>query len=58
MCIRDSWYDWFPLDFFAQVLYPGRIVDSYEWTFELTPRQNPTREQLLEKADTLRSQFD
>lgn len=56
--LKAPWYDWFPLDFFAQVLYPGRIVDSYEWTFELAPRQDPTREQLLEQADTLRNQFN
>lgn len=56
--LKAPWYDWFPLDFFAQVLYPGRIVDSYEWTFELSPRQDPTREELIEKADTLRRQFN
>jgi len=47
-------HDWIGLDFFAQVLYPGRIVDNYEWTFELAPRRDPTREELIEKADTLR----
>jgi len=51
-------HDWLGLDFFAQVLYPGRIVDNYEWTFELAPRRNPTREELIEKADALRSQVD
>ena len=56
--LKAPWHDWFPLDFFAQVLYPGRIIDSYEWTFELAPRQDPTREQLIEKADTLRNQFN
>jgi len=56
--LKAPWYDWFPLDFVAQVLYPGRIVDSYEWTFELAPRQDPTREQLIEQADTLRNRFN
>ena len=56
--LKAPWYDWFPMDFFAQVLYPGRIIDSYEWTFELAPRQDPTREQLIEQADTLRNQFN
>jgi hypothetical protein len=51
-------HDWIGLDFFAQVLYPARIVDSYEWTFELAPRRTPTREELLENADTLRSQIE
>jgi hypothetical protein len=52
------WHDHFPLDFFAQVLYPGRIVDSYEWTFKLAPREDPTREELLEQADALRRQLN
>ena len=50
------WYDHFPLDFFVQVLYPGRIVDSYEWTFPLEPRQEMTREELIRNADALRNQ--
>lgn len=52
------WHDYFPLDFFAQVLYPGRIVDTYEWTFELAPRKDMTREELLENAEALRRQVD
>jgi len=56
--LKAPWHDRFPLDFFAQVLYPGRVVDSYEWTFELAPRQNPTREELIEKAEALRSRLD
>jgi len=56
--LEAPWYDWFPLDFFAQVLYPGRIVDSTEWTFELAPRQDPTREELINQAETLRTQLD
>ncbi|UCD50755.1 MAG: PEGA domain-containing protein [Phycisphaerales bacterium] len=56
--LKAPWYDWFPLDFFAQVLYPGRIVDSTEWTFELAPRQAPTREELIDQAETARSQLD
>ena len=26
------WYDLFPFDFFADVLWPGTIRDHYEWT--------------------------
>ncbi len=51
-------HDWFPLDFIADVLYPGRIVDSYEWTFELEPHQELTREQLLENAQTLQDKIE
>ena len=31
--LKAPLHDYPPFDFFAQVLYPGRIVDSYEWTF-------------------------
>ncbi len=56
--LKAPLHDRFPFDFFADVLYPGQIVDDYEWTFELAPRQDLTREQLLEQADALRTQVD
>ena len=56
--LKAPLHDWPGLDFIAQVLYPGRIVDAYEWTFELAPRRDPTREELIEKADALRSEFE
>jgi len=55
--LKAPLHDRFPFDFFMNVLYPGRIVDEYEWTFELPPRQDLTREQLLEQADALRTQI-
>jgi hypothetical protein len=48
-------HDHMPLDFFVQILYPGHIVDSYEWTFDLAPKEYPAREQLIEHAEILRS---
>lgn len=56
--LKAPLHDWFPLDFFTEVLWPGRIVDSYEWTFELQPRQDPTREQLIEQAETLKTKVE
>lgn len=56
--LKAPLHDYPPFDFFAQVLYPGRIVDSYEWTFELEPRTYPTREQVLQDAKALRSQLE
>ncbi|MHC4130375.1 MAG: PEGA domain-containing protein [Planctomycetota bacterium] len=43
--------DKFPFDFFAQVLSPKKIVDEYEWIFELKPLQQPEREDLIQAAD-------
>ncbi len=55
--LKAPWYDKFPFDFFAGVLNPKRIVDTYEWTFELAPLQQPTREELIQKAEELKQQL-
>ncbi len=51
-------HDYLPFDFFAQILYPGHILDTYEWTFELEPKTFPTREELIESARSLRTQIE
>jgi hypothetical protein len=56
--LKAPLHDYFPFDFFAQVLYPGHIVDAYEWTFELSPKQYPTRDQLLENAQSFRRRLE
>ena len=55
--LKGPWYDQFPFDFFAQILNPKRIVDCYEWTFELKERQQPKREELIRNADELKKQL-
>ena len=55
--LKGPWYDYFPFDFFAQLIYPGRIADSYEWTFELAPQEYPTREELIQNALELKKQL-
>lgn len=55
--LKSPWYDEFPFDFFAQVVYPGRIVDSYEWTFELSPKQQISRQELIQKAQEAKEQL-
>ncbi len=54
--LKGPWYDHFPFDFFA-MLNPKRTVDSYEWTFELAPLQQPTREELIRSAEELKGQL-
>lgn len=56
--LKGPWYDRFPFDFFAQVLYSKKITDTYEWSFELEPKQQPTRQELIRKADELRKQLN
>jgi len=54
--LKAPWHDHFPFDFFA-MLNPKRTVDSYEWTFDLAPKQEPSRETILQKAEELKKQL-
>ncbi len=55
--LKGPWYDHFPFDFFAQTVNPKRIIDSYEWTFELSPKQQISREELVQKAREMKKQL-
>ena len=55
--LKGPWYDKFPFDFFAQLVSPKRIVDSYEWTFELSEKQQISREELIKNAKELKKQL-
>ena len=55
--LKGPWYDYFPFDFFAQIVNPNRIVDSYEWMFELSPRRQITPEELIQNARELKKQL-
>ena len=54
--LKAPWHDKFPFDFFA-LLNPKRTVDTYEWTFDLAPLQQPTREELIQNAEKLKEQL-
>ena len=55
--LKGPWYDMFPFDFFAQVLSPKKIVDKYEWTFQLEPAKEVDRDKLLQDAQKLKGQI-
>ena len=48
--LESPLHDHFPFDFFAQVVYPGQIVDSYEWSFDLVPAKEINRQELIDQA--------
>ena len=52
--VRAPWYQHPPIDFFAEVLWPGRVVDARAYTFALTEAVPPDRAQLVERARALR----
>jgi len=56
--LKGPWYDAFPFDFFAQIISPKRIVDSYEWTFALSPQKQTTQEELIQNAEKLKEQLE
>lgn len=54
--LEAPWYDNFPFDLFS-LLNPERIVDSYEWTFELSPKKEISRKELIGAAEELKKQL-
>ena len=55
--LNSPWYDEFPFDFFAQIINPNRIVDSYEWTFDLAPKRQISRDELIQNAQQAKEQL-
>jgi hypothetical protein len=54
--LQEPLHDNFPFDFLAQVLYPGRIVDAYEWSFDLKPQKEVGRRELIQAAEQISKQ--
>ena len=52
--VKPPWYQIVPVDFFAEVLWPGHLHDAHSRHFVLEPAVFPTREELLERAAQLR----
>jgi len=50
--------DHFPLDFFAEVIWPGTIKRDTAWTFALQPAENPSAQELLKEAAQFKEQAD
>lgn len=51
-------HDRFPLDFFAEVLTPERIVDETIWTFELAPYKPASHDALVKAATAMQKKAD
>ncbi len=52
--VNEPWYQIPPIDFFAEVLWPGRIHDQRAVSYVLEPATVPDREELLQRAEALR----
>jgi hypothetical protein len=55
--LKGPWYDNFPFDFFAQIISPDRIIDSYEWSFTLEPKKQINRHELIQAAERLEKEL-
>jgi hypothetical protein len=53
--IDAPWYEYPPIDFVAEVFWPATVHDRHYREFELQPRVEPTPEELLARADEVRS---
>ena len=48
--IDRPWYQWIPIDFFTEVLWPGSFHDQRSQHFVLAPATTPEIEELVERA--------
>ena len=51
-------HDKFPFDFFAEVLWPKKIVDEYTWEFELEPFRQASPDELIQAAQEMQQRTD
>ncbi len=56
--LEGPWYDTFPFDFLAQIVNPRRIVDAYDWTFALQPKQPAAQDAIIARALGLSRQME
>jgi hypothetical protein len=52
--VRAPWFEWFPLDFFSENVYPGHIQDNRRLGWDLDLIQQPRTEDILKQAQILR----
>ncbi len=48
--IEAPWYQWMPIDFLAEVCWPGRIHDERSNHFVLQPQVIPAEDELISRA--------
>jgi PEGA domain len=52
--IPRPWYQWWPIDFFSEVLWPFEIVDQHYFPYDLTPQRIPDMRSDLDRGEQLR----
>lgn len=54
--VNAPWWDNYLTEFFSENLVPWVLDDEHEFTYKLTPAQNPTVEAVRGRAEALRSE--
>jgi hypothetical protein len=54
--IKAPWYEWWPLDFFFETLWPFEIEDVRTFRYQMVPMPIPNTEELLRRSATIREQ--
>ena len=52
--LKGPVHDRFPFDFMYEVLWPGRVIDEYEWSFRLTAYEPVDRDELLRASEVMK----
>jgi hypothetical protein len=54
--LKTPWYEYIPIDFFAEILWPATVYDDHFWNFDLEQSQPTDIEALKQRALSLRTQ--
>ena len=54
--IKAPWYQWIPIDFFAEVLWPALIHDSRTQHYVLEPAVQASADEVIKRAEETREQ--
>jgi len=53
--IRSPWFEYFPLDFFAENILPWRIEDVRRFHYKLEPIRMPNPDEVINEGQSLRN---
>jgi hypothetical protein len=54
--LTPPWYEWWPLDFFFETLWPFELEDNHAFRYRLVPTQIPNTEDVLRRSTEVREQ--
>lgn len=53
-CIESPWYEYPPLDFFSENVWPFKVRDARTYHYQLRPLQQARQDEVLDRARALR----